>query len=414
MNRGIALLLITLLCNVVGATHTVGLDTISCINWEADTIIFNGSDWSPIFDRMQALQDTTSGHDCKVVSVVHLGDSHVQAGFFSEALRLSLQQQWGNAGRGLIAPLKICKTNEPADYKIASSGSWQHKRCVIGKKFSDKVGVSGISITPTGSEVDITFETMSRYGEEVGFNTLRLFHAPTDKFPLLMPTDTPLEFNTYSPHAGETYFTWRDTTHHIQLRGYNTHAHEHAAIYGASLENGNSGIILHAIGNNSATYECYNRVENYGMKLALLQPHLVIISMGTNESVSRSTTHQSMYEQIDALVGSIREQSPEAIILLTTPADNKVRKRRRKNGKRYYAENTQLTIVTEAIKSYGADHNIAVWDWYTIGGGKGSCETWVKEKGMRKDHIHYTAQGYALQGYLLYQSIQKAYDEYTR
>lgn len=136
--------------------------------------------------------------------------------------------------------------------------------------------------------------------------------------------------------------------------------------------------------------------------------------MGTNESVSRSTTHQSMYEQIDALVGSIREQSPEAIILLTTPADNKVRKRRRKNGKRYYAENTQLTIVTEAIKSYGADHNIAVWDWYTIGGGKGSCETWVKEKGMRKDHIHYTAQGYALQGYLLYQSIQKAYDEYTR
>ena len=57
--------------------------------------------------------------------------------------------------------------------------------------------------------------------------------------------------------------------------------------------------------------------------------------MGTNESVSSRITHETMYEQIHTLVCNIREQSPEAIILLTTPADNKVRKRRRKNGKRY-------------------------------------------------------------------------------
>ena len=414
MNRGIALFFVTLLCNIAWASHTTHVDTISCINWEADTIIFNGADWSPIFDRMIALKDTSTTNERKVVSIVHLGDSHVQAGFFSEALRLSLQQQWGNAGRGLIAPLKISKTNEPADYRITSPGTWQHKRCIIGKKFSHSVGVSGISITPSGHNIDLTFETMSRYGEEIGFNTLRLFHAPTDKFPQLMPTHTAIELNTYSLHAGETYFTWRDTTHIIQLQGRNTHENEHAAIYGASLENGNNGILLHAIGNNSATYECYNRVENYGMKLSLLEPHLVIISMGTNESVSSRITHETMYEQIHTLVCNIREQSPEAIILLTTPADNKVRKRRRKNGKRYYAENTQLPIVTEAIKCYGKDHNIAVWDWYTIGGGKDSCNTWVKEKGMRKDHIHYTAQGYALQGNLLYHSILKAYEEYIR
>jgi lysophospholipase L1-like esterase len=93
-----------------------------------------------------------------------------------------------------------------------------------------------------------------------------------------------------------------------------------------------------------------------------------------------------------------------------------LRKRYRKNGKRrtYYTENKHLDIVTEAIRSYGAEHNIAVWDWYTIGGGEGACDTWVKENGMRKDHIHYTAQGYALQGHLLYQSILKAYEEYIR
>ena len=414
MNRSIALLISCILCCVASAEYVIKVDSISCVNWEADTITFNGADWSSIFDRMHALHDTTLCNERNIVSIVHLGDSHVQAGFFSEALRPPLQQHWGNAGRGLITPLRISKTNEPADYRIISPGSWQHKRCILGKKFSHSVGVSGISITPTGHNIDLTFETMSRRGEEIGFNTLRLFHSASDKFPQLMPTETPHELNIYSLHPGETYYTWRDTTHSIHLQGRNSQAHEHATIYAASLENGNNGILLHAIGNNSATYECYNRVENYGMKLAMLEPQLVSISMGTNESVSGSITYEAMYRQIDALVTDIQSQNPKAIFLLTTPAENKLRKRRRKNGKRYYTENSRITIITEAIKTYGMEHNIAVWDWYNICGGKGSCDTWVKEKGMRKDHIHYTEQGYALQGNLLYQSIQKAYEEYIR
>ena len=93
-----------------------------------------------------------------------------------------------------------------------------------------------------------------------------------------------------------------------------------------------------------------------------------------------------------------------------------LRKRTRKNGKRttHYAINPHISTVTDAIKSYGQKNNIAVWDWYTISGGEGSCETWVKEKGMQKDHIHYTEQGYVLQGTLLYQSIMKAYEQHIQ
>lgn len=414
MNRVIALLAVWF-CGIALKAQVVEVDSITCVNWEADTIIFNNADWSPIFDRMAQLQDTAH-NEPNIISIVHLGDSHVQAGYFSEALRLALQERWGNAGRGLIAPLRICKTNEPADYKMTSTNKWTHKRCIIGKKFSSSVGLSGISITPTSNAIDISIETLSRYGEKIGFNTLRLFHSPSDKFPPLMPTHTPDGLNTFSIHQGETYYTWSDTTHHIHLQGEISYGKEYASIYGASLENGNNGILLHAIGNNSATYECYNRVENYGIKLSLLNPQLVIVSMGTNESVSSKTSSETLYQQIDALVTDIRQENPEAIILLTTPADNKLRKRRRKNGKRstYYTENTHLATVVETIKQYGAQNNIAVWDWYTIGGGKGSCERWIEEKGMKKDHIHYTAQGYALQGNLLYQSILKAYEQYIQ
>lgn len=393
------------------------IEHISCVNIEADTITFNGADWSSLFDAMQQLQDSTHDATRRVVSIIHLGDSHVQAGYFTEALRLPMQQRWGNAGRGLITPLRICKTNEPADYRITSPDKWQYKRCIIGKKFSNSVGVSGILIEPASQYIDLTFETMSRYGEDVGFNTLRLFHATSNHFPQLIPAITPEGLETFTPQPGETCYRWTHTQNTIQLQGANSYKEESAAIYGASLENGKSGIIVHTIGNNSATYECYNRVEEYGKKIAPLAPHLVIISLGTNESVSNATTHEGVYQQIDQLISSIKAHSSNTLFLLTTPADNKLRKRgRRKNGRRttHYVENALIATVTEAIKAYGKEHNIAVWDWYTIGGGKGSCETWIDEKGMRNDHIHYTPKGYALQGNLLYHSILNAYEEYIR
>ena len=411
MNRPLRLIIAALLCIRALSSQGMVCDTISCVDIAADTIIFNGADWSPLFDVLSTLQDSTATEN-NVISIVHLGDSHVQAGYFTEALRIPMQQKWGNAGRGLITPLKLCKTNEPSDYSITTPDKWNFKRCIAGKHFSSDVGVSGISILPHTKYIDLTFQTMSRHGEEVGFNTLRLFHAPTDRFPQLLPHITPDGLNTFSVHAGETYFTWSDTLSSIRLEGAHSYEVTDAAIYGASLENGKSGVIIHTIGNNSATYDSYNNVEGYARKLSVLEPQLIIISLGTNESIASTTTTERIYRHIDTLVSDIRKENPQALILLTTPADNKVRQGKKR--RRTYAANKHLALVQEAIHSYGRDHNIAVWDWYTIGGGKGSCETWIKEKGMKPDHIHYTEKGYTLQGALLYHSILQAYEQHIR
>ncbi len=391
-------------------------ETISCINTEADTIIFNGADWSPLFRTIEQIQDTAQ-RELKIVSIIHLGDSHIQAGFFTEAMRIPLQKAWGNAGRGLITPLKISKTNEPSDYRFTTPDEWQFSRCIPGKFFSSRVGAGGILIEPVGESIDLTFETMSRHGEDVKFNKLRLLHADTEKFPLLQVEDEPEGLTITPPFEGETCYSWDTPVNKLCLKGRNGHTPSDAAIYGASLENGNSGIIIHTIGNNSATFDCYNRIDDYGKKLAALTPQLVIISLGTNESVSSTISTEKLTGQIDRLVQSIKKECPEALFLLTTPADNKLRKtkkRRRRRRVTYYVENKNLAVVAEAIKEYGEKNNIAVWDWYTIAGGKGSCEKWIKEEGMRNDHIHYTAKGYSIQGNLLYKSLMNAYEQHIR
>ncbi|MDX5347767.1 MAG: hypothetical protein LPK19_11025, partial [Hymenobacteraceae bacterium] len=63
--------------------------------------------------KLLDLQETGS----EVVSVVHIGDSHIQADLFSGRVRQELHKYYGNAGRGLIFPYKVARTNEPWSYK---------------------------------------------------------------------------------------------------------------------------------------------------------------------------------------------------------------------------------------------------------------------------------------------------------
>lgn len=418
MNK-IARYIICIIVSLLATKTMAQCDTIiSCIDINTDTITFNGADWSPLFDCLHTLQsDAGLSAQREVVSIVHLGDSHVQAGHFSTTLRICMQRLWGNAGRGLITPLKLSKTNEPTDYCITSPDKWSYKRCIIGKHFDSEVGVGGIFIQPLSKYMDLTFQATSIQGENATFCSLRLFHTPDDRFPQLLPKQS-LDSMQIDFKEGETLYQWASTasTDILQLQGANSYDNTCGKIYGAVLENNQSGVLLHSIGNNSATYECYNNVTHYGAKLATLKPHLLIVSMGTNESVSSTITKEKLYQQIDLLITSIKKDNPQTIILLTTPADNKLRKIKRRNKRRisYYVQNPHIETVVETIKQYGIDNQIAVWDWYTISGGKNSCETWIKEKGMAKDHIHYTQNGYTIQGKLLYESIHNAYEQYIR
>ena len=108
-------------------------DTVSVpafLNKEKNVIEFNGADWSPLFAEMDSLQSGTDSVP-RIVSMVHIGDSHVQAGFLTEAVRLPLQRRFGDAGRGLVVPLKLARTNEPHDYSVVADGAWNFARSLF-------------------------------------------------------------------------------------------------------------------------------------------------------------------------------------------------------------------------------------------------------------------------------------------
>lgn len=119
------------------------------------------------------------------VAILQLGDSHVQAGFFPNRVRSRLQMLFGDAGRGLIAPLRLSGTNEPPDYAIASSGKWTASRCTQVSP-DEMPGVTGMALSGNGRTAEFTITA-----KDSPFDRLRAFHhreAPLLKARTRSPT----------------------------------------------------------------------------------------------------------------------------------------------------------------------------------------------------------------------------------
>lgn len=91
---------LSILLAAVALSLSASAQTPQYINTGANHLTMNGADWSALSAKMARL---AAGQDT-VVRVLHIGDSHIQAEFVTNELRRLLQQQYGNAGRGLVSP----------------------------------------------------------------------------------------------------------------------------------------------------------------------------------------------------------------------------------------------------------------------------------------------------------------------
>ncbi|MBO5455545.1 MAG: hypothetical protein J6A20_03430 [Muribaculaceae bacterium] len=403
---------------IPGEAYDIDIPIPFFIHNNVNHIIYNGADWSK-------LREAFINSNSSPVSIVHIGDSHIQADISTGTTRELLQYDFGNAGRGLISPLKISGTNEPRDYVFQSRNSWSPVK-LMSASWRQTVGFTGTSIRPTSNSSEFTLGTVDT-DDYNPFTSATIFH--NGKF--IIKEITTLDGDPVSYRAIPSH----DYTQIVMSSGVTkinvkfTSAGD-LTIFGASLSGDRPGVFYHAIGNNGATYDTYNRIGTVGSGINPLQPNLVILSLGTNEAFGKFDTG-SFTRSVDRLVKNVKTANPDALILLTTPMEChrsvtttkkvRVRNKRRKGRKatyrtvnkavKSYAVNRNIAPIRQAIMNYGKEHGIAVYDWYEVAGGNGASAHWITNGLFAKDRVHHTQQGYNLEGRLIYEAIMDALRE---
>lgn len=336
------------------------------------------------------------------ISFFHIGDSHIQADYITHTIRTNLQKQFGNAGRGLIIPLKIAKTNESFNYSVQSKNNWK-RQLIISKKITLPIGVTGATIQTRDSVGNVKLKTFNTDSLNYSFNKIQLIYDKDSSFSFWF-SDTLSKWQKDSSF-NTTVFSSSTPTNQIYLEYEKSNSTQSKfTLFGFNVTNQSSGLIYHSTGINGAKFSDYNKPTQFSNQLQTITPKLIIISLGTNEAFLPDLDTTRFYLTIDSLISKIKLTSPNSKILLTTPADSY------KNHKK----NTNLKLISNTIVQYAIKNDLPYWDLFQITGGEESALNWKKNLLLSRDGVHYTKNGYILQGQLFTLAFLKGYNQYVK
>ena len=405
----------SLFAQIYTDTSIVNIDTISV---SATTFSFvknelnNLSNSNALNDFYQKLDELKSGIRKKLV-IVHIGDSHIQADNFTGTMRKLLQQQFGNGGRGLYFPYRTAKTNGPFDIKDINSCAcnWKCKRCVF-PLISIPIGISGITMQ-TNQSAKIDFTLSQNYGENK-FNQLTIFCNKKFTYNIEPQTKDPVTNFFISPfrleYAADPYsltYTSDNLLSEFRLSiEKNDTSSEPFNLFGVYLQNTEAkGIEYNMIGVNGAQYMHYSQAAYFFEQLQTLQPDLIIVSLGTNEAISKGYNASSFEDDATTFFSKLKDVLPSSSVIVTSPPDTYIM-RRYKNLHTGSVSNIQQRICIK--------NNYAFWDFYNIMGGAGSVTKWRKLGLANLDMVHFLQKGYEVQGTLLYRALMNGYNNHNR
>ena len=337
--------------------------------------------------------------DSARVSILHMGDSHIQPDILPGVLRQRFQELLGQGGRGLMFPFSTAKTYSSVAYSSSHQGAWSASRSIEPlPKYT--LGVCGATCRTNDSAAGFSI----RFSETVPshYNTLKIFCKKSPySYAIAIQTDEGEEVYRADIEG--------DTLPNIEINnlpplqnGFSLRVQktsplqEEFEFYGMSLESSlPGGAIIHSAGIGGARFNAPLYQKLFMTHLPILEPDLVILDYGTNDYIYEDRIKPELESEIVQIIRNIRSVSPQSNILLTTTQDMMRKGQKLEAGVQF----------SDLIRKIARAENCALYDWYWISGGNNTITKWVNSGLAQQDMIHLTKKGYKLKGELMFEAF---------
>lgn len=349
-----------------------------------------------------ALQQRWEGKQ-PLLNIIHIGDSHIQADFFTAVVREKFQSvpQWGNAGRGFFFPCEIAGSSAVYNISAQTTGYWQGCHIMQASK-NCNWGLSGFTASTQQENAQLNVWCNAYALRLHKTQWLRIYFDDAQTL-----QQVPLKIQQQGAwllpdSLTQLYASFRLTepAAKIQLSVSPQHCpNKQFTLDGIYSQEQETGVLYHALGVNGATVNAFLRSPKLGVQLATLSPDLIIVSLGTNDVYTDTFDPIAFENQLYALVQSLKAAAPKASLLLTTPGDH------------YYKgkSNANLLAANEVIYAVAKAENCALWDFFAVMGGVNAMPKWLQVQLASRDYLHLSRKGYELQGELFYQALTQPF-----
>ena len=352
--------------------------------------------------RLKAVRESPDSS----VTIWHIGGSHVQAGYFPSRLRTNFDSlgRYPALGRGFIFPYPLAHSNYDRSYCISYEGEWLGSRSTLPNKhlpIKPRYGVMGIAA--------YTADTLAAFGLGTPrpFTRLRMMAEGSEgAAPLaICGTDT-LRFASDSLLKGYVA-EFPGPVDSVRIEPGIADGGWFVITGLLPEDDARGGVRLVSTGVNGArTTTWLERCPEFGRESALICPDLMLLGLGINDSScpAKDFKPEKFKANYRKLLDIILSRNPQCALVFITNNDSYRYARRR------MVHNDNGPAVRKAMLELAAEYDGAVWDLFEIMGGNGSAVRWMDAGLMKKDRLHFTAEGYRLLGDMLYQALTEACD----
>jgi lysophospholipase L1-like esterase len=338
------------------------------------------------------------------INILHLGDSHLQAAFLSEEIRQALFLHYFPEDTltepGFIFPYTLANTNNPFYYQVDFTGQWDtNKNTDDSLKY--KLGISGITVATNDTAASFSVKMQNKnypFPVKYYFNRIKIFHSARPGISV--------KINGFYTQTEQNYshIHFPEPCDSVNIEFTNPDTDKALEVYGLKLEYHRNKLAYHTIGVNGATAQSYLKCELLPSQLIDLNPDLVILSLGTNETYNKNFSALENKLILKDLIHQIKAIVPEVSVVLVSPGDHM----------KHESSNPNLKLYRQTLIQIKDELNTGFWDFYSVMGGDGAMLKWHQNNLTASDKIHFKRAGYQLQGQLFVKAFLEFFDDKKR
>lgn len=374
----------------------------------------------PLRPFFASLAASEQGGAREPVLLLQLGDSHTANDSFGTRMREVLQQRFGAAGRGPMAPGVPFRTYNPSLMRVSADAGWQ----AIGSLSAASpgpFGIAGVRQRADRAGAALTLETLVDGGlaaAEVevlrrpggGSLSIEVDGSPAGQIATGLPM-TQAEF-VKLPTGPDTRA--------ITLRAAGDGPVE---LLSWSAARRGPGVLYANLGTIGATIETTARWDAaiVQTELTRLRPALLLIAFGTNEGFRPELDTAAYEATFAARVAALRAAAGGPSVLVMGPPDGDWPARRAGPGAAECADGTPgrdawrkppfLAAVRAAQARAAAANGWSFWDWARAMGGDCAMHRWATQDPplAAADHVHLRTAGYRITADALLRELLDGY-----
>jgi lysophospholipase L1-like esterase len=364
----------------------------------------------PFFRALSALEDGRAADD---VHILQFGDSHTAGDMGVSVFRRTLQERFGDGGRGFVAIGKPWRGYWQSGIRVGMSKDFRAIKAMAKGPAPDADGAFGLA----GVRVDAVRADARAWTEvSVPFSRAEIDYWQGPRggtFEVLVDHLETARVASRSSHAGSGFFPIEvsEAPHTIEVRAVGDGP---VRLFGMALDRAQRGVVVDTLGIVGAQIFTPLRwsEEHFAEQLSRRTPDLVVLAYGTNEAVAEGLTDARYERGLTELAARVARAAPNASCLFLGPPD--LARQNEDTGE--WATLPRLLEIIAIQRRVAEANGCAFYDQFEAMGGAGSMSAWADEPEPRalKDHIHLKPSGYAEIATAFAGDLMRGYDRWRQ